>query len=260
MNISTITPTVSSLLFAISVGYLLIGIFLICFTRVRTQLLAETKGMKNKNGTQVPSFKIYLFLGILAAVAIGLWPFFLSTWFSRHRKLYDIISKDLSADDVPLPTAEEIRERAAQYEKANAIITIPDAVFPFPTHFKFAIGGYHGTAHQLRLVSSGELEYKFAANEYEWELPVILKPDRAHWEEFWRAVDAANFWEWRPEYRTPCCDGTHWSFSAKVSAQSNQSEGSNGYPGSDGSNYPRGGQFDLFLQAVQKLTGQPKIR
>ena len=260
MNISTITPTVWNLFFTISIGYFLIGIFLVSFTRVRTQLLADTKGAKNKNGTQVPAFKIYLFLAIMAAVAICLWPFFLSTWFSRHRKMYDIICQNLPQEDVPLPTAEEMRERMDQYEKENEIITISDATFPFPVSFTFAIGGYLGSAHQLRLVGQGELEYKFAPNNYNWELPVILTPDRAHWEEFWQAVNATNFWQWQPKYHTPCCDGTHWSICAEVSDQSKQSEGSNGYPGSDESNYPRGGQFDLFLQAVQKLTGQPEIR
>ena len=259
MNLSTVVLNVQNLLFCTSIGYICIGVFLAGFTRVRTQLLADTRDEKDINGASAPSYKIFLLRAIITALAILLWPFFLSSWFSRGRKLYDIIIKDLPRGDVPLPTAEQTQERMAQYEKANAVITITDAVFPFPTSFNFAIGGFHGSAHELRLVHDGELEYKFAANEYEWELPVILKPDRAHWEQFWREIDAVNFWQWQPEYRTSCCDGTHWSMSAGVSDRSKRSEGSNGFPGSDGSNYPRGGQFDSFLKAVQKLAGRQDI-
>ena len=260
MSISTITPNVPNLLSAISIGYSLIGIFLVCFTRVRTQLMADTRARKDPNGVPPPTYKIFLLRAILTGLAIVLWPFFLSLWFDRRRKLYDIVSKNLLPDDVQLPTTEEMNERAAQYENENKFVKIPDEEFPYPKSFEFAIGGYHGTAHQIKLVDCGELEYKFAADAYQWYLPDVLMPEKHHWEEFWRDMDAIQFWQWQPEYQSHCCDGTHWSICVQVADKLKRTTGSNAYPGSDNSRYQKGGQFDLFLKAVQKLTGKNDIR
>jgi hypothetical protein len=251
-----------NLFLEIFVCYVLIGIFLVAFTRVRSQIISENKDAKNITGGAAPLCKVLSLITILFVLGVFLWPLFLSAWFRKQNILYEVIKKDLPARDVPMPmpTIEELNLQRAQCEKANALITIADAAFPFPQRFKFEIGGFHGSAHQLRLVGLGELEYKFAANAYQWwKPPIILKPDHTHWEEFWREMDAVNFWHWHPEYRTHCCDGTHWSFCTRISDKSQQTMGSNGYPGSEDSFYPRGGQFDLFLKAMQNLTGVEKI-
>jgi hypothetical protein len=85
-------------------------------------------------------------------------------------------------------------------------------------------------------------------------------PEPARWEEFWRALDAIQFWQWQSEYHRRCCDGTHWSVCVQIADKSKKITGSNAYPGSDDTRYPKGGQFDLFLKAVQKLTGKNDIR
>jgi len=136
------------------------------------------------------------------------------------------------------------------------------ALHPSPNSFQFYIGGFPGPYHKLSLSGLGELEYLFtpAHAGRRCEQPVILKPDRAQWEEFWREMDAIGFWQWKPEYRNPCSGGTHWNISTKFADKSLQSKGSNGYPGADDSTIPEGGQFDLFLKGLSKLTGIERIR
>lgn len=178
----------------------------------------------------------------------------------ENMKFKEMMKKELMDNGAQVQNSKKPSHECAEYETTNKIITIVDAPFPFPQQFKFEIGGFHGSAHQLRMVGVGKIEYKFAAKTYEWETPIILNPDQAHWLAFWREMNSVGFWNWQSEYRRRCCDGTHWSFCAQFSNICKQTKGSNGYPESDNSSYPKGGQFDLFLKAVRNLTGIDKIR
>ncbi len=240
--------------------YLLVGAVIIVFTRARTQILSEAKDTKDKTGAQAPLYKVILLNVILFTVGLLFWPFFLSSWFSQKKRLYESIVKNLPVDDSPIPTEAEMLEQGAKHKRENAAITISDAAFPFPTMFKFYIGGHFGASHQFRLVGHGELEYKFCRNgNYHWEAPILLKPERDQWKEFWREMDAQQVWQWNPEYSSRVLDGTTWSFCADFLDRSIESEGQNGYPETKDSSYPEGGQFDSFLKALQKLTGIKNI-
>jgi CheY-like chemotaxis protein len=83
--------------FIIIHSYLLVGIILVTFTRARTQILAQTKGEKDKSGNPAPFYKIVLLIVIVFSLGVLLWPFFLSSWFSRKEKLFNLM-KDALVD------------------------------------------------------------------------------------------------------------------------------------------------------------------
>jgi len=82
--------------FTIIIAYLLIGLTLVVFTRVRTQLLeeiADVKSAKDKSGRQTPAYKLLLFVVIVCIVVILCWPVFWSSWFLKKRTMLDDVQE-----------------------------------------------------------------------------------------------------------------------------------------------------------------------
>ena len=81
-------------------------------------------------------------------------------------------------------------------------------------------------------------------------------PFQDQWQAFWMEVEKANVWCWRRDYTRPVLDGTSWSLELVHGEKRIKSRGSNGYPGSNNEGYEAGSAFDIFLQALMRLTGR----
>ncbi len=127
-----------------------------------------------------------------------------------------------------------------------------------PTKLHFEIGGFNGECHQFQF-HDGQLQYRTAPGAYMWTKETVLNPDLHHWEEFWRAVDAAGVWTWAKEYVEPICDGTQWSLTLRYKGRSVHSDGSNAFPGADGPDFPETCSFEIFLHALRQLSGVSAI-
>ncbi|MCX6924099.1 MAG: hypothetical protein NT154_12950 [Verrucomicrobia bacterium] len=128
-----------------------------------------------------------------------------------------------------------------------------------PTKLHFDIGGFLAECHEIQF-HNGQLQYRTAPGAYLWAPQTILNPGRQHWEDFWRAADAAAVWTWATEYVEPgVCDGTQWSLTLRHKGRTVQSCGSNAYPGADGPDFPETCSFAKFLQALRQLSGVSAI-
>ena len=77
------------------VPFLLVGIILLTFTRMRRELLKEFEDLNNthiKTGKQ-PSYKLVLFVVIVCIVVILCWPVFWSSWFLKKRTMLDDVQE-----------------------------------------------------------------------------------------------------------------------------------------------------------------------
>jgi hypothetical protein len=58
-----------------------------------------------------------------------------------------------------------------------------------------------------------------------------MRPHPRAWASFWRKVDAAGVWDWKPRYLDPgALDGTSWTLTLEHDGRRVQSSGSNAYP------------------------------
>lgn len=124
-----------------------------------------------------------------------------------------------------------------------------------PQHLDFDIGGFGGSWHKVQW-QGGTLIYQtgdFGSAEGETTQVV---PSEEQWQGFWAEVEKAGAWSWRPDYTRPVLDGTSWSLELRHGDKRIKSGGSNGYPGSDDEGYEPGSAFDIFLQALIRLTGR----
>ena len=84
-----------------------------------------------------------------------------------------------------------------------------------------------------------------------------ITPTKEQWRAFRRALDEANVWGWRPEYRANVTDGTAWSLRIKYSDHALNVKGHNAYPDHAGNpnEILETRSFTRYLLAVQQLLG-----
>ena len=75
----------------ILLGYFVIGLCILLFTRARKEMIESLKG---KDGVSVPFWKIATFYLIIWSVAMIFWPIFLKSWFSKPKSLWDDLSEN----------------------------------------------------------------------------------------------------------------------------------------------------------------------
>ena len=129
-----------------------------------------------------------------------------------------------------------------------------------PDKLHFEIGGFFGENHKIEW-RDGYLWYRHEENPGVRPSEIQITPGSAQWERFWREVEAAGIWQWRPNYDSEICDGTQWSLEIQYGDRRVSSHGSNAYPGSNaqGPDYSSSFSFKLWLKALRRLTGQRSI-
>ena len=115
-----------------------------------------------------------------------------------------------------------------------------------PLQFQTYIGGYFGPSFDVELQEDGRLAYSAREGEKE-AVSEILSVEHTVWAEFRSALEYACVRDWADKYNSPILDGTQWGLEIAYTDWQKKCHGSN--------NYPPSGQFEIFLQAVRKLTG-----
>jgi hypothetical protein len=111
-----------------------------------------------------------------------------------------------------------------------------------------SIGGYPGG---FEVEATGDL-LRYRDTERRLDATRVLSP--AEWRSFWRAVDRLGVWTWERRYETPDVqDGTGWQVRLVHEGREFESEGVNGYPGSDDARTSE--VFAAFCRAVGRLAG-----
>jgi hypothetical protein len=126
-----------------------------------------------------------------------------------------------------------------------------------PDKLHFEIGGFFGENHEIEW-RDGYLWYRYTENPSVTAVETEITPEPAQWERFWREVEAAEIWQWRPKYDSDICDSTQWSLEIQHGDRRVACYGSNAYPGStaQGPDYSNSVLFKLWLKALRRLTGQ----
>lgn len=129
-----------------------------------------------------------------------------------------------------------------------------------PDKLHFEIGGFFGEKHEIEW-RDGCLRHPHAENPGVRPVETQIAPEPAQWERFWREVEAAGIWQWRPKCDSDICDGTQWSLEIQHGDRWVSCYGSNAYPGSNapGPDYSNSVSFNLWLKALHRLTGQQYI-
>ena len=125
-------------------------------------------------------------------------------------------------------------------------------MLPDTLHFK--IKGYLRECHAVEF-RGGTLLRRQSESPFHEPVETKITPEPRQWEAFLKAVEKAGVWNWQKEYQTEVCDGTQWSLKLKIGDRSIDCHGSNGYPGTTGSDYDHSPQFLLWLRALRALTG-----
>jgi hypothetical protein len=94
-----------------------------------------------------------------------------------------------------------------------------------------------------------------------------IKPTPQAWRQFWKALDQARVWQWRPEYGGVGHDGADWSIEIERSGKAGrrlQTRGHNTYPDDKDvrriSEVEPSRTFKAYLQAVRNLLGGEAFR
>jgi FixJ family two-component response regulator len=184
-------------------------------------------------------------------------------------KVRQLAGSDLNVSFLIKPfTTEQIYAALSEHIKPMAIlegdpsrsVMKPDNTAFLPTMMEFQIGGYHGPSHKIICKRAGILEYCYADNNYHWGNPIVLSPECARWEQFWRDLDSLGVWRWESSYRIAACDGTNWQLGLAFREKSLHSQGDNAFPENGESDYTSESSFANFLTALEKLTGLKGIR
>jgi len=184
-------------------------------------------------------------------------------------KVRQLAGSDLNISFLKKPfTTEQLYAELSKHIKPVAILEANSSESPktsentacFPNKIEFQIGGYHGESHKIIYSGAGKLEYRYADENYNWGEPVLLNPECALWEQFWRDLDSVGVWQWENSYRTSALDGTHWYLDLDFGEHSLHSKGDNAYPDSVTGDYSSVSAFAHFLTALEKLTGLKGIR
>ncbi len=129
--------------------------------------------------------------------------------------------------------------------KLHEIVTGPSCA---TEKIDFHIGGNRGPNYNVTW--DGDL---LTVQSWDPEKVELIHPpieaSKRKWQNFWKKVEVADVWNWKGNYELPACDGTHWSLEMSHGDRSIKSSGDNDYPQS----------FDLFLKAIQNLTGRKDI-
>jgi hypothetical protein len=101
------------------------------------------------------------------------------------------------------------------------------------------------------------------------EVDRTITPTASQWLRFWKAMDAAGVWGWRPSYTdTSVVDGTDWKVDIALGDRKIVSSGHGAYPADpadddgddDGSASEADGPFKTYLNAVEDLLGGARFR
>jgi hypothetical protein len=119
-----------------------------------------------------------------------------------------------------------------------------------------SIGGF-GNSYKVEL-RDGLVWYTATARNGETKL-VKITPTPEQWEEFWKAMETQQVWQWLTEYaNTRVSDGTQWTLNLRHGTHQLTTLGSNNYPGKDGEPNAKPEQtkeFKNYLAAIKKLLG-----
>jgi len=120
-----------------------------------------------------------------------------------------------------------------------------------PTVLEAYIGGFGGTSYWVTW-KAGAIEYRTSNRDSEKPDVVMIQPEAADWQIFWKALDGARVWKWAKNYapREMVYDGTSWELVVRHQERKLKSGGSNAYPDN----------FDVLLDAVSKLLGGRDFR
>jgi hypothetical protein len=130
------------------------------------------------------------------------------------------------------------------------------SVTPYPTEFKFYIGGYFDYSFVVEWHDDHLHYQKYShAEGHLPDPPIIVQPTARQWKSFWKTVESCKVWDWPEECQTEVLttDGTSWELHLACGEQRVSSGGENAYPESD-SNEPSP-VFKQFLTAARRLLG-----
>jgi len=136
----------------------------------------------------------------------------------------------------------------------------------FPTRFEFQIWGPFRVSHFVKHLGASRLEYKIRKfdhtalrrdrSQFVQEQITTIHPDGNRWNLFWQDVEQIGVWRWKRYYMNlHICDGTMWDVCLEFRKQFVETEGANAYPGGNHVSFSSNGEFEAFLQALNKLTG-----
>ena len=121
-------------------------------------------------------------------------------------------------------------------------------------HFSIGSGDLPFSVDELH---SGQIELRHN-NSAETEM-VEIPAER--WERFWREIDRIGVWKWKKKYARQAQHGVSWELEIANEDRTLKTGGRNAYPETEEPggevNYPPGGQFDRFIQAISRLVGIP---
>jgi len=126
------------------------------------------------------------------------------------------------------------------------------------TRLHFSIGGDKPFPFTIDSLPSGQVELRRNASP---ETELIEVPAE-RWERFWREVEKIGVWKWKKKYSRKIGEGgSTWDLELASNDRKLKASGRNAYPEAEHPggemNYPPGGQFDRFIQAISRLAAIP---
>jgi|GEM_PF-982592 len=124
-----------------------------------------------------------------------------------------------------------------------------------PSVFLFSAGGHFGPNCSLEWTEEG-LVYKSEGGQQPNEEAIFL-PTAGEWKSFWRALEMAKVWNWKPHYdETLVLDGENWELKIEYAGKRIATGGANDYPGAEEGIYTDRSEYAQFLRAMKRLTGK----
>jgi hypothetical protein len=127
-----------------------------------------------------------------------------------------------------------------------------------PNRLHLYIGGFLGAAYWVDLqgdtLTHRVRRYDSEAKGMRETVKEHIRPSAAQRSQFWKALEEARLWQWRPHYPPPpnLADGTQWSVDMEWAGRRIRSTGDKNFPG--GSSVPPGsGLFEKYLAGVRAL-------